>query len=316
MVDTHACTPAQSCPTLCYPVNCSPPGSPVHGISQARILEWVAISSSRGSSWPRDRTNISCVSCIEMDSVLLNHRGSPMVDTAAAAAKSLQSCPTLCDPRDGSPPGSAVPGILQARTLEWVAISFSNAWSEKWKWSCSVVSDSSRPHELQPTRLLCPWDFPGKSTGVGCHHLLRGRYYSATKSNELLMWSMQQHEWIWKTLKNKRNWIQKSEYCMILLIFKNRQNSPLVIEIRTPESMQGGDWFNFLGPWKDFPVAQVIKESACNAEDQGSIPGLGRSSGKGNDNSLQYSCLENSMDREAWQATVHGVSKSQTRLSD
>ena len=46
---------------------------------------------------------------------------------AAAAAKSLQSCPTLCDPTDGSPPGSAVPGILQARTLEWVAISFSNA---------------------------------------------------------------------------------------------------------------------------------------------------------------------------------------------
>ena len=44
---------------------------------------------------------------------------------AAAAAKSLQSCPTLCDPIDGSPPGSAVPGILQARTLEWVAISFS-----------------------------------------------------------------------------------------------------------------------------------------------------------------------------------------------
>ena len=46
---------------------------------------------------------------------------------AAAAAKSLQSCPTLCDPRDGSPPGSPVPGILQARILEWVAISFSNA---------------------------------------------------------------------------------------------------------------------------------------------------------------------------------------------
>ena len=50
---------------------------------------------------------------------------------AAAAVKSLQSCPTLCDPIDGSPPGSPIPGILQARTLEWVAISFSNAW--KWK---------------------------------------------------------------------------------------------------------------------------------------------------------------------------------------
>ena len=52
---------------------------------------------------------------------------------AAAAAKSLQSCPTLCDPIDGSPLGSPVPGILQARTLEWVAISFSNAWKQKVK---------------------------------------------------------------------------------------------------------------------------------------------------------------------------------------
>jgi len=51
--------------------------------------------------------------------------------TATATAKSLQSCPTLCDPIDGSPPGPSIPGILQARTLEWVAISFSNAW--KWK---------------------------------------------------------------------------------------------------------------------------------------------------------------------------------------
>ena len=51
----------------------------------------------------------------------------------AAAAKSLQSCPTLCNPTDGSPPGSLVPGILQARTLEWVAISFSNAWTWKVK---------------------------------------------------------------------------------------------------------------------------------------------------------------------------------------
>ena len=91
---------------------------------------------------------------------------------AAAAAKSLQSWPILCDPIDGSPPGSPVPGILQARTLVWVAISFSNAWKWKWKWSRSVLSNSSRPHGLQPTRLLHPWDFPGKSTGVGCHCLL------------------------------------------------------------------------------------------------------------------------------------------------
>ena len=66
---------------------------------------------------------------------------------AAVAAKSLQSCPTLCDPRDGSPPGSLIPGILQARTLEWVAISFSNAG----KWKVKVKSISSV--QLFPT----PW---------------------------------------------------------------------------------------------------------------------------------------------------------------
>ena len=67
--------------------------------------------------------------------------------SAAAAAKSLQLCPTLCDPIDGSPPGSPVPGILQARTLEWVAISFSNAW----KWKVKVKS-------LSCVRLLAtPW---------------------------------------------------------------------------------------------------------------------------------------------------------------
>ena len=66
---------------------------------------------------------------------------------AAAAAKSLQSCPTLCDPIDSSPTGSPVPGILQARILEWVAISFSNAW----KWKVKVKS-------LSRVRLLAtPW---------------------------------------------------------------------------------------------------------------------------------------------------------------
>ena len=76
-------------------------------------------------------------------------RVSFILPAAAAAAKSLQLCLTLCDPIDGSPPGSAVPGILQARTLEWVAISFSNAWtlewvaisfSNAWKWKVKVKS--------------------------------------------------------------------------------------------------------------------------------------------------------------------------------
>ena len=89
------------------------------------------------------------------------------------AAKSLQSCLTLCDPIDGSPPGSPIPGILQARTLEWVAISFSNAWKWEMKVKSLSLSHSSRPHGLQPTSLLHLWDFPGMSTGVGCHFLLQ-----------------------------------------------------------------------------------------------------------------------------------------------
>ena len=89
-----------------------------------------------------------------------------------AAAKLLQSCLTLCNPIDGSPPGSAIPGILQARTLEWVAISFSNAR----KWKVNVKS-------LSRVRLFTtPWTatyqaplsmgFSSKSTGMGCHCLL------------------------------------------------------------------------------------------------------------------------------------------------
>ena len=66
----------------------------------------------------------------------------------------------------------------------------------------------------------------------------------------------------------------------------------------------------------NFPIAQTVKNLACNAGDQGLIPGLGSSFGDGNGNPLQYSCLENSMDRETWQATVHGVTKSRTQLSN
>ena len=102
-------------------------------------------------------------------------------DYAAAAAKSLQLCLTLCDPIDGLLPGFSVSGILQARTLEWVAISFSNAW--KWKVKVKSLSRVWLPHGLQPTRLLRPWDFPGKSTGVGCHCLLRKDYGNSLITN-------------------------------------------------------------------------------------------------------------------------------------
>ena len=79
--------------------------------------------------------------------IYMFHTPNQMSAAAAAAAKLLQLCPTLCDPTDGSPPGSPVPGILQARTLEWVAISFSNAW----KWKVKVKSLS----RVRPSAI--PW---------------------------------------------------------------------------------------------------------------------------------------------------------------
>ena len=116
----------------------------VHGILRARILEWAAFPFSRGSSQPRDRTQVSCIAggfftswatreALGRIKRLWNRKKQLLgVQSAAAtAAKLLQSCLTLCNPIDGSPSGSPVPGILQARTLEWVAISFSNAL--KWK---------------------------------------------------------------------------------------------------------------------------------------------------------------------------------------
>ena len=132
------------------------------------------IELSRTSLWNLFAANQLSPSNCSRDKALLytsiqySKTDSP-VSLAAAATKSLQSCPTLCDPIDRSPPGSPIPGILQARTLEWVAISFSSAWKGKVKRKLlSHVWLSSTPW----TRLLCPWDFPGKSTGVGCHCLL------------------------------------------------------------------------------------------------------------------------------------------------
>ena len=87
-------------------MHCGWPCSSVHGIFQARILEWVAISFSRGSSRPKDRTCVSCIGrCILYHCA--NWEALLMV-AAAAATKSRQSCPTLCDPIDGSPPGSCL----------------------------------------------------------------------------------------------------------------------------------------------------------------------------------------------------------------
>ena len=82
------------------------------------------------------------------------------------------------------------------------------------------------------------------------------------------------------------------------------------------QDIQSVELFIMLSVFPIFLCDSVGKESALNAGDQGSVPEMGRSPGEGNDNPLQYFCLENSMDRGSWWATVHGVTKSWTQLSD
>jgi len=127
---------------------------------------------------------------------------------AAVAAKLLQSCLTLCDPRDDNPPGSPIPGILQARTLEWVAISFSNAW----KWKVKVKS-------LSRVRLLAtPWT--AASFLIRFKGLLGIKYYPclwyeprfqngrATESNPHSLWrheDFQSRQHFWNIIRKEEN---------------------------------------------------------------------------------------------------------------
>ena len=120
---------AQSCWTLCDSMGCSPPDSSVHGILQARILEWVAIFSSR--DLPKDWTCISGVFCTGSQVLYHScHLGSPKVKVSVT-----QSWLILGEPMDDSPPGSSVHGIPLARILEWVAMPLSSGYSQPKDWT-------------------------------------------------------------------------------------------------------------------------------------------------------------------------------------
>ena len=123
----------------------------VHGVAKS----WAQLSDWTTTTMETDQAGWGSISQLVKNAPAMRETwvqslgcGDPLEKgKAAAAAKSLQSCPTLCDPIDSSPPGSSIPGILQARTLEWVAMSFSNAW----KWRVKVKS-------LSRVRLLVtPW---------------------------------------------------------------------------------------------------------------------------------------------------------------
>ena len=116
----------------------------------------------------------------------------------------------------------APPSLGFSRQEHWSGLPFPSPMheSEKWKWRCSVVSDPRWPHGLQPSRLLHLWDFPGKSTGLGCHCLLQMEYYSAIKKQwnyEILPLAT-----MWMNLENitlsEINQREKDKYYMISLI--------------------------------------------------------------------------------------------------
>ena len=158
------------------PMYCSPPDFSVHGIFQVRLLEWVAISYSRGYFWPRDQIHVSWVGrqilylcatwqatiswlwgitlqwqqeCRCLFQVLfplpldMYHKWGCWITwwSEVKWSEVTQSCPTLWDPMDCSPPGSSVHGIFQARILEWVAISFSrrSSWPRDRTWFSHIV---------------------------------------------------------------------------------------------------------------------------------------------------------------------------------
>ena len=144
------CSVAQLCPTLCDPLDWSPPGSSVLGDSQARMLEWVAMSSSRGSFQTRAQTQVSCTA------------GGFFTDWATREAKKMES---LCCTLEANLYSKSATLQLKKKTKK-LSISF---LVKKWSASCSLLSDSLWPHGL-----YSKWNSPGQNTGVGSLFLLQG----------------------------------------------------------------------------------------------------------------------------------------------
>ena len=161
------------------------------------------------------------------------------------------------------------------------------------------MSDPPRPHGLQPTRLLRPWEFPGKSAGVGCRSLLRacilGGVFSLIRGQGTGWFtsgvSWQQSLW---------GLVRSGDFCPLTGTGLHKKMS---LAIKRMHSL-------------GFPGASDGEACVDHEGELVSIPESGRCPGGGHGNPLQCSCLENPMDRGAGRAAVHGVAKSQTRLSD
>ena len=121
--------------------------------------------------------------------------------------------------------------------------------SEKWKWSLSVESNSLWPHGLQPTRLLRPWDFPGKSTGVGCHsgqHIKKQRHYFASKGPSSQSYGFSSsHAWMWE-LDYKESWAPKN-WCFWTVVWEKTLESPLDFKEIQPVHPKGNQSWIYTG---------------------------------------------------------------------
>ena len=282
---------------FCDPMNCSPPGSSVHRISKIRILEWVAISSSRRSSQPKDWTHVSCLAgrfftteppgkgCFKlitsnMPSLLCQSIFNLKVQrlrylwmsprlwaTHSSCAILRKACPSLL---------SLVPCILQESSVK------NNVFSS----SPPILQQLICAHRAE-IHIVCQQENRKavKKRPVYVSDIYYIHSHIPTKNKTAFLMSTQ-------NIQRK----QISEY----LYFLN------VLEIH--------NWNNFLNVFSGFPDGSVGKESACNARDigdTGSVPGWGWSPGEGHGNPLQYSCLT---DRGAWWATVHRVAKTWAQL--
>ena len=136
---------------------------------------------------------------------------------AAAAAKSLQSCPTLCDPRDSSPPGSPNPSDSPGKNTGVGCHFLLQCMKVKSESEVAQSCPTQPPHGPQPTRLLHPWDFLGKSTGVGCHCLLHSMAYRF-KDRGSQTCVPTGSKWKLSVTLITRHWAAQYHFCHILVV--------------------------------------------------------------------------------------------------
>ena len=260
-------------------INCQPLGDPGFAfLFLARDDDDDVVQSVTSSSLQPQGLQHARLLCLSLssrvcsNSCLLSRWWHPTISSsAAAAAKSLELCPALCDPIDGSPAGFPVPGILQARTLEWVAISFSNTW--KWK-KVKLLS--------RVWLLASPWISSSIPPLSSCLQSLPASE-SSSESAFCIRWY---RYWSFSISLSMRiqGWFPLGWTGLISLLSKGPSRVFPSTTVLKASILQCSAFFMVI------PGGSDGKESACDVGDPGLIPGSGRSPGEENGNPLQLSC--------------------------